>query len=174
MLFKIRNLPSIVQEHYGLFQYGELYISIRKSSTTNTTNIIITYNYRNYILTAVNNYDTYYLYISQDKDEKSAYSNYTNTLYINCVSKNQMQCNPANIFSSITDKKTGFAVNNYNSVWATPADGYKFIIGGMSRGLINSAEFDVGWLRIFDYVMEAGDITKDINNTWQRNWFNSV
>ena len=79
------------------------------------------------------------------------------------------------IFASLTDKKNIFSTKDIGSVWKNTSDGYKFIIGGIASGqIVQSAEVDVGWLRVFDYRMFAPDVVKDINNNWQKNWFNSV
>jgi hypothetical protein len=114
----------------------------------------------------------YYLYIRQDKSNDNNYSTYTKELLVTCLSKTSVTCDPRNIFA--TDKNNIFSRDDVSSVWKNTTDGYKFIIGGIASGqIVQSAEVDVGWLRVFDYVMNWRDVTKDINNNWQKSWFSS-
>ena len=131
MFFKIRSLPTIPNQIYYLFQYGELAIGIMKTDFTNITNIVVIYNGVTTKLNNVSKNVTYYLYISQDKSKDDNYSTYTKDLFVTCLTKSSVTCDPSNIFASLTDKKNIFSTKDIGSVWKNTSDGYKFIIGGI-------------------------------------------
>jgi len=174
MFFKIRSLPTIPNQIYYIFQYGELAIGVMSAEFTNITNIVVIYNGVTTKLISVKKNEMYYLYIRQNKSSDNNYSSYTKILDVTCLTKSSVSCDPNNILETLTDKKNIFSTDYVSSVWKNTTDGYKFIIGGIASGqIVQSAEVDVGWLRVFDYVMNGQDVTKDINNNWQKNWFSA-
>jgi hypothetical protein len=162
---------------YNIFQYGPISVSLLvnnpqdASFVFNTTQTIgsglsnITF-MPSVSATGITSNIAYYIMISQDVyNVGQNFSKYTRSLsfYANTLTS------ASNGYYG-TNMKT-FTYNTPGNVFnvATSAQ-YSLVLG--SNATNRSACMYVGWLRVFDYVLLQSDITLDMNNTWQRNWWN--
>jgi hypothetical protein len=183
MLFKTGSLAEITgpnQMNY-LLQYGELSLGITKSGTVYNFTVV----YGNSI-TSVNPIlpnTTYYIIVMQDFDENSQ-SAVTTTLTASCIEASRLRTrNSDGTPNPIAIPNTPFnggSTLRYNitiatGIWTQTAANYTLSIGGTnSLSAAQTVGMDVGWVRFFDYVFENVDLQTDLENRWQRNWWNMI
>jgi hypothetical protein len=190
MLFKTGSLAeiSVIEPHY-IFQYNTISVGIEKTTTTPTNRFFVnigTSRIATFVDDVVAN-TVYYLIIIQDPTASIGDFSISNN-FIVCVAKKSA-------LISQPDKPFIPNVNQTyisNTIPFTGTD-YKFKIGGLNDdGAAKSVIMSVGWVRFFDYVFTSktgatvntnsdgivtaqnDDLTRDLYNTWKRNWWNML
>lgn len=174
MLFKTGSLAEVLsnQTRY-IFQYDILQIGVNNTGGILKLNISFNSLQRN--LNIIEPNTEYYLLIIQDIDDASTEYKTTN-MKIVCLKVNDMKAPEDTARNEIFSNRGGsrWAYNGITqSVWGTVSSNI-MIIGGQISNTPQSVGMKVGWLRLFDYVFTTDDIEKDINNAWERHWFNMI
>lgn len=185
MLFKTGSLAEInTNEPRYIFQYNTISVAIKKSGTVNnffinSGGIETTFN-DNVLPNTV-----YYLIIIQDPT--GSIGSYTeDTKLIVCVSKkDDLLRDPGKPF----DKSLNGNQTYISGILPFTGGDYTFKIGGLNvNGVSQSVGMSVGWVRFFDYIFTTrtydtavnaddannDDLTRDLYNTWKRNWWNMI
>ena len=174
MLFKTGSLTDIaaVNTTHYIFQYGKLSIGIKNigTSTSPSYKCVVDKGSSDNTLGTILSNTYYYLIVIVDPYATDG-AIYGPTLKVCCAPLAEVQANMAIPFG------TGSTVITFNtdieSIWAQ--ERYQASIGGKnSTGLTQTVVMDVGWLRFFDYVFTTDDVGNDVNNRWQKHWFNVI
>ena len=189
MLFKTGSLAEITSgsPHY-IFQYNTISVGITNNGTANEFFVTVGGNTTTFNSTVVAN-TVYYLIIIQDPTASIGDFNTDAKLIVCVAKKSDLMSDPGKPFD---EQVNGTQTLISNSEPFTGTD-YKFKIGGLNtNGAPRSVEMSVGWVRFFDYVFTSktsatvntnsdgivtdqnDDLTRDLNNTWKRNWWNML
>ena len=192
MLFKTGSLPqtNINDLHY-IFQYNTISVGIKRKGTITPpvyeffinigTNSPIEFN------SPVLANTIYYLIIIQDPTASIGDFNKNKKLIVCVAKRDDLISDPDKPFDPEVNGTQTHISNNYP--FTETGTDYKFKIGGLgSLGTARSVSMSVGWVRFFDYVFTSrttgvtvntvnevnDDLTRDLYNTWKRNWWNMI
>ena len=178
MLFKTGSLGDIIGigTTYYIFQYGMLSIGIKNIGSTSSPDYKCVINKRSGSELGDTQLHTilrdtyYYLILIQDIDPEYAIT-YPTTLRICCAPLTSVKANTQLPFISGSNVK--YFKEEGQRLF--PGTGIQASIGGNnSLGNTQTVVMDVGWLRFFDYSFTTEDVNKDVNNAWQKQWFNMI
>lgn len=174
MLFETGSLSEIPtgDTHYILV-YGELKLGIKR--TGSIYNFVVYYkdNFVGEINTILPN-TRYYLILIQDFDTSNQ-TDFTTKLRVSCSEFELFKSNTHFPFIEDNIYITRIIGTNGLPLWSlTDKSRYQISIGGTNGGAARTVGMNVAWLRFFDYVFERTDITKDLTNNWNRNWWNMI
>jgi hypothetical protein len=189
MLFKTGSLAEIIaNEPRYIFQYNTISVGIKKTGISNK------------FFLSVNGTDTgsltgvgvladtvYYLIIIQDSTASIGTYNDTSKFRLCVATKSDLIGDPDRVF--LSDRTTNTSLTHISETYPFTGTDYTFKIGGLnSSDAIRSVAMSVGWVRFFDYVFTSrtagvtvntvdaqnDDLTRDLYNTWKRNWWNMI
>ena len=195
MLFKTGSLAEITSgSSYYIFQYNTISVGIANNGTAKNFFVTVAGNTTTFNSTVLAD-TVYYLIIIQDPTASIGDYNDNATFRLCVAKKSDLISDPDKPFKKDETTQTYWS-NTYPFTDIEPftdTNNYKFKIGGLySSGATRSVEMSVGWVRFFDYVFTSktsatvntnsdgivtaqnDDLTRDLYNTWKRNWWNMI